>query len=74
MTATRSKGKEFETVIILGALDEVWPHRRMQTVAQMEAEQRLFYVAFTRAKRQAVMLVGPDRAPLSPFVHELELT
>ena len=73
MTATRSKGKEFETVVILGALDEVWPHRRTQTVAQMEAERRLFYVAFTRAKKQVVMLVGPDQAPLSPFVHELEL-
>ena len=73
MTATRSKGKEFETVVILGALDEIWPHRKTETEAEMEAERRLFYVAFTRAKRQVVMLVGPDQAPWSPFIHELEL-
>lgn len=69
MTATRSKGKEFETVVILSALDHVWPHYRTET----EAERRLFYVAFTRAKEQVVMLVGPDQAPLSPFIRELEL-
>ncbi len=73
MTATRSKGKEFETVVILSALDHVWPHYRTETEAEMEAERRLFYVAFTRAKEQVVMLVGPDQAPLSPFIHELEL-
>ena len=73
MTATRSKGKEFETVVILSALDQVWPHYRTKTEAEMEAERRLFYVAFTRAKGHIVMLVGPDQVPLSPFVHELEL-
>jgi DNA helicase-2/ATP-dependent DNA helicase PcrA len=73
MTATRSKGKEFETVVILSALDQVWPHYRTETEAEMEAERRLFYVAFTRAKEQVLMLVGPDQAPLSPFVHELDL-
>ena len=73
MTATRSKGKEFETVIILGALDKMWPHSKTETEAQMEAERRLFYVAFTRAKERVLMLAGPDQAPLSPFIHELEL-
>ncbi len=73
MTATRSKGKEFETVVILSALDKVWPHSRTETEAQLEAERRLFYVAFTRAKEQVIMLIGPDQAPLSPFIHELEL-
>ena len=73
MTATRSKGKEFETVVILSALDQVWPHYRTETEAEMEAERRLFYVAFTRAKEHAVMLVGSEQAPLSPFIHELEL-
>ena len=73
MTATRSKGKEFETVVILGALDQIWPHRRTETEAEMEAERRLFYVAFTRAKRQILMLVGPDQAPWSPFIYELDL-
>ena len=40
----------------------------------MEAERRLFYVAFTRAKERVLMLAGPDQAPLSPFIHELELS
>lgn len=73
MTATRSKGKEFETVVILGAVDQMWPHSKTETEAQMEAERRLFYVAFTRAKERVVMLAGPDQAPLSPFIHELGL-
>ena len=73
MTATRSKGKEFETVVILGAVDQMWPHSKTETEAEMEAERRLFYVAFTRAKERVVLLAGPDQAPLSPFVHELEL-
>ena len=73
MTATRSKGKEFETVVILSALDQIWPHYKTESVAELEAERRLFYVAFTRAKEQVVMLVGPDQAPLSPFIRELEL-
>ena len=73
MTATRSKGKEFETVVILGAVDQMWPHSKTETEAEMEAERRLFYVAFTRAKERIVLLAGPDQAPLSPFVHELEL-
>ena len=73
LTATRSKGKEFETVVILGAVDQMWPHSKTETEAEMEAERRLFYVAFTRAKERVVLLAGPEQAPLSPFVHELEL-
>lgn len=73
MTAPRSKGKEFETVVILSVLDGVWPHKKALTTAQIEAERRLFYVAFTRAKRQIVMLNGPKDVGLSPFVRELEL-
>ena len=73
MTATRSKGKEFETVVILNALDNVWQHYHTETEAEMEAERRLFYVAFTRAQEQVIMLVGPNQEPLSPFIHELEL-
>ena len=40
----------------------------------MEAERRLFYVAFTRARRRVVMLMSSEAGLISPFVDELELT
>ena len=73
MTATRSKGKEFETVIILSVLEGVWPHKNAETEEEIEAERRLFYVAFTRARKHIIMLNGPKELPLGPFVNELEL-
>ena len=72
MTAPRSKGKEFETVIILDAVEGIWPHHRVASQREMEAERRLFYVAFTRARKRVVFLTE-DGATLSPFVKELGL-
>lgn len=72
MTATRSKGKEFDTVVILDAVDEFWPYERTGDQRELEAERRLFYVAFTRARRRVVFLTEED-APISPFVEELGL-
>ena len=72
MTATRAKGKEFDTVIILDVVETVWPHKRAQTDAGVEAERRLFYVAFTRAKRRVILLTG-ESAPPSRFIEELGL-
>lgn len=72
MTATRAKGKEFDTVVVLDCVDGLWPHKHAKTAAEREAERRLFYVAFTRARKRLVLLAGED-APLSPFIAELEL-
>lgn len=72
MTATRSKGKEFDTVVLLDCVEGVWPYRAAETTAETEAERRLFYVAFTRAKKRLVLLASED-APLSPFIAELGL-
>ena len=72
MTATRSKGKEFDTVVILDAVDGIWPYRKTNDQQQLEAERRLFYVAFTRARKRVVFLTEED-APISPFVEELGL-
>ena len=69
MTAHRAKGKEFNTVIILDVDDKTWPNRN-NTIREIEAERRLFYVAFTRASKNILMLVEND-APLSQFVYEL---
>ena len=72
MTAWRAKGKEFDTVILLDTVDGMWPDYRADDERKREAERRLFYVAFTRARRRVIMLKG-TRAPISPFVDELEL-
>lgn len=47
-TATRSKGHEFDAVIILDTNDAEWP---VYNFDDIEEERRLFYVAMTRAKR-----------------------
>lgn len=72
MTATRAKGKEFDTVIMLDTVEGVWPHKREKTKPGFEAERRLFYVAFTRARKRVIMLTN-ENAELSRFVFELGL-
>ena len=72
MTAHRAKGKEFDTVILLDTVEDVWPHKRAEDTTEIEAERRLFYVAFTRAKKRVVMLTT-ERAHRSRFISELEL-
>lgn len=75
MTALRTKGKEFNTVILLDVNDGIWPNRNAETHAQREAERRVFYVAFTRARKRVVMLVnsrmGNHEAAPSPYIEEL---
>lgn len=73
MTATRAKGKEFDTVVLLDTVEGVWPHNKAVDPRELEAERRLFYVAFTRAKKRVIMLTGNDAGPLSRFVEELGL-
>ena len=70
MTALRAKGKEFDTVVMLGANDGIWPNRNAETDAQYEAERRVFYVAFTRARKHVVILTDKTEPP-SPYIREL---
>lgn len=71
MTALRSKGKEFDVVVLLDVVDGVWPNKNAETVAQREGERRVFYVAFTRAKERIVLLL--DKRTPSPYILELGL-
>ena len=73
MTATRAKGKEFDTVILLDTVEGIWPHQRAKNQRQIEAERRLFYVAFTRARRKVVLLTSRETGFISRFVEELGL-
>lgn len=71
MTATRAKGKEFDTVILLDTVEGVWPYAKStDEKRKLEAERRLFYVAFTRARRKVIMLTTED-GPISRFVTEM---
>ena len=72
MTALRAKGKEFDTVVLLDAIDGIWPSTHAETEAEVEAERRVFYVAFTRARKHVAIMVDPSQEP-SPFIKELGL-
>ncbi len=72
MTALRAKGKEFDNVVLLDVQDQIWPNRNASTEQQLEAERRVFYVAFTRAKEQVTMLLRSGKVP-SPYIEELGL-
>ncbi len=72
MTALRAKGKEFDKVVLLDVQDQIWPNRNARSLQQLEAERRVFYVAFTRAREQVTMLVRSGKVP-SPYIEELGL-
>ncbi len=57
-------------VVILDVDDKTWPSKTTTDQRDMEAERRLFYVAFTRAQKKVILMHEKD-APLSPFVREL---
>ena len=48
MSAHSSKGLEFDRVFVVGVEREVWPHALS---ADLKEEERLFYVACTRARK-----------------------
>lgn len=65
-TVHKVKGREWSRVIVFGADAGLFPHRLSSDV---EEERRIFHVAITRAKEQAVVF-GDTTGP-SPFVAEL---
>ena len=86
MTAHSSKGLEYDYVFLPYALEEFWMRRPKSSVFVMPRDRdngddikdsrRLFYVALTRARKHAVMLVpamdnlGKDFTPLR-FIDEM---
>ncbi len=90
MTAHRAKGLEFDYVFILDAADGKWGNKRRRQKIKLlfrtaveaseleknEDERRLFYMALTRARRHAVVLLcrrnadGRTTAP-SQFLEEI---
>ncbi len=71
MTALRAKGREFDTVVILDANEDIWPSKLAMADGNIEQERRLFYVGMTRAQQRLVFLVNqkPGEVP-SRFLAE----
>ncbi len=96
MTAHRSKGLEFEYVFITKTIDKNWGNRRLMdkiklpenlleassklSIEKNEDERRLFFVALTRAKKQAYLTYAQEygknetkkEAVVSQFAEEID--
>ena len=66
-TVHKIKGKEWPRVVVFGATQGLFPHRRAE---DEEEERRVFHVALTRASLQVAVLY--DEESPSPFVAELD--
>lgn len=72
-----SKGLEFNTVFIIGAIDGTVPHHKSHLPSELEEERRLLYVAMTRAKEHLFIYSPKERhgknIDISPFIGEIQL-
>jgi DNA helicase-2/ATP-dependent DNA helicase PcrA len=81
MTIHLAKGLEFPYVFVVGMEEDLFPSAMsMSTRSELEEERRLFYVALTRAEKQAYLTYAQsryrwgkltDREP-SRFIDEIE--
>jgi DNA helicase-2/ATP-dependent DNA helicase PcrA len=71
MTAFRTKGREFDTVIILDSDSNSWPNKQAKSEEEKETERRLFYVAVTRAKKELIF-AGTGKNP-TLYLNEMGL-
>jgi DNA helicase-2/ATP-dependent DNA helicase PcrA len=74
VTVHGAKGREWQTVVVLGMEEERFPNRRSLVDAvepdrALEEERRLAYVALTRATRRLVLAYDPARP--SRFLAEM---
>ena len=62
MSLHKSKGLEFDLVIMVGLREGRFPYYESgeQAPVKIEAERRLFYVGITRAKQRLVLLAKPN--------------
>ncbi len=81
MTIHLAKGLEFPYVYIVGMEEDLFPSgMSMNTRSELEEERRLFYVALTRAEKQAYLTYTQSRyrwgklvdAEPSRFIEEIE--
>lgn len=80
-----SKGLEYDKVFLIQCNEEVTPHKKARTEAELEEERRMFYVGITRAKKELRLFYvgeqegrtkkeGPGTKPILPsrFLRELQ--
>lgn len=81
MTIHLAKGLEFPYVFIVGLEEDLFPSAMsMNTRSELEEERRLFYVALTRAEKQAYLTYAQNRyrwgklidAEPSRFIEEID--
>lgn len=84
MTVHASKGLEFDTVMITGLEQDLFPHAKMNegtlSGEESEEERRLFYVALTRARKKLYLTYSQTRTIYgnkqvnlpSEFLNEIE--
>ena len=78
LTFHGAKGREWRTVIIVGAEQGLIPHSTATTQAQRDEEARLLYVACTRAREQLIITQAAQRngraAQPSPLIADITTT
>jgi DNA helicase-2/ATP-dependent DNA helicase PcrA len=77
VTVHGAKGREWQTVVVLGMEEDRFPNRRAlvdaaQPERALEEERRLAYVALTRATRRLILAFDPARP--SRFLGEMGIT
>ena len=60
LTFHSAKGLEFDYVLIPDLNEGIIPEKRAKNLEQIEEERRMLYVAFTRAKRELVLMYVKD--------------
>ena len=69
ITMHASKGLEFPVVFIVGCEDGLVPYRRKGRTVDLREEERLFYVALTRAKEQVCLCHVQKRRQFGKVEH-----
>ena len=70
MTIHSSKGLEFNTVFLIGTEESILPSERsLKTLAGLEEERRLMYVAMTRAQENLYITSCEERSDFSSKIY-----
>jgi len=67
-TIHRSKGLEWPFVIIPDCHDEMIPHKRAESISEIQEECRIFHVAVTRAKDKLLLTATDEGQGISRFI------
>ena len=75
-TVHGSKGLEYNNVIVIDLIDEIFPNTNSKKdIALLEEERRLFYVAMTRAKNKLHLIypqsIQKEKTKRSQFIDEI---